>query len=70
MTLPAAEATSALRRPKLWGNPLKLIPALIVQDGILALLPDWGRKLYGIDGRAMRLRLARALTRDARRRYP
>jgi uncharacterized protein (DUF2236 family) len=63
MTLPAAEATTALRRPKLWGNPLKLIPALIVQDGILALLPDWGRKLYGIDVRAMRLRIAQTLTR-------
>lgn len=34
-----------------------------LQDGIIALLPDWARKLYGIDGRAVRLRLARTVTR-------
>jgi uncharacterized protein (DUF2236 family) len=63
MTLPAAETTTSLRRPKLWGNPFKMIPALFLQDGILALLPEWARKLYGIDGRAVTLRLARTLTR-------
>ncbi len=63
MTLPAAESTTSLRRPKLRGNPLKVIPGLFLQDGILALLPDWGRKLYGIDGRAMTLRLAQTVTR-------
>jgi hypothetical protein len=51
-----------LRRPKLWGNPFKVIPALFLQDGILALLPEWARKLYGIDRRAVSLRLARTVT--------
>jgi uncharacterized protein (DUF2236 family) len=63
MTLPAAEATTSLRRPKVLGNPLKVIPGLFLQDGILALLPDWGRKLYGIDGRAISLRVAQTVTR-------
>ena len=65
MTLPAAEATVNLRRPQLWGNPLKVLPGLFIQDGIIALLPTWARTLYGLDSRLMNLTLATAATRVA-----
>jgi uncharacterized protein (DUF2236 family) len=63
MTLPAAESSVSLRRPKLWGNPLKTIPAFFLQEGILALAPDWTRRLYGIEGQAMSRLLGRTVTR-------
>jgi uncharacterized protein (DUF2236 family) len=62
MTLPAAESSVSLRRPKLWGNPLKTIPAFLLQEGILALAPDWARRLYGIEGQAMSRWLGRTAT--------
>lgn len=63
LTLPAAEVTRALRSPKLTGNPLTVFTAVNIQDGILYLLPDWARLLYGIEGRPMNLRAAAATTR-------
>jgi hypothetical protein len=51
-----------LRRPTLWGNLLKTIPAFLLQEGILALAPDWARRLYGIEGQAMSRWLGRTAT--------
>ncbi|MDO9486604.1 MAG: oxygenase MpaB family protein [Actinomycetota bacterium] len=65
MTLPAAESTASLRRPKLWGNPVTIIPGLFIQDAIIALLPQWAQMLYGLDSRHMHPRLATAGTRAA-----
>ncbi len=65
MTIPAAESTASLRRPQLWGNPLKIVPGLFIQDAIIALLPKWAQMLYGLDGRHMHPRLAIAGTRTA-----
>ena len=63
LTLPAAELAKNLRRPGLRGNPLKVWTGIVIQDGILWLLPDWGRELYGIEGRPMNLRAAAATTK-------
>lgn len=71
LTLPAAELSRSLRRPSLGGNPVKVWTGVVIQDGILSLLPDWARLLYGIEGRPMNLRAAagttRGLIRAARR---
>jgi len=71
LTMPAAEITRSMRKPSLRGNPIKVWTGIIVQDGILALLPDWALTLYGIHGRPMSLRGAarttRALVSHARR---
>lgn len=71
LTLPAAELTRALRKPVLRGNPLKVWTGIVIQDGILSLLPDWALLLYGVAGRPMSLRSAartsRGMLRTARR---
>jgi len=59
----AAEVTRGLRKPALRGNPLKAWTVVIVQDGVLHLLPDWARLLYGIEGRPMNLRKAARTTK-------
>lgn len=59
----AAEVTRTLRKPILRGNPLKVWTVVIVQDGVLHLLPDWARLLYGIEGRPMNLRKAARTTK-------
>lgn len=63
LTLPAAELAKNLRRPGLRGNPLKVWTGIVIQDGILWLLPEWARELYGIEGRPMNLRAAASTTR-------
>ena len=63
LTLPAAELSRELRAPALKGNPVKVWAAVNIQDGILSLLPDWARLLFGIDGRPMNLRAAARVTR-------
>lgn len=63
LTLPAAEISRGLRRPGLWGNPVKVWTGIIIQDGIIALLPEWSRLLYGVAGRPMNLRGAAKVTR-------
>lgn len=63
LTLPAAELSRGMRSPSLWGNPVKVWSGIIIQDGILALLPDWAQLLYGIAGRPMNLRAAAGTTR-------
>lgn len=63
LTLPAAELAKGLRKPNLKGNPVKVWAGVIVQDGILFMLPDWARQLYGIEGRPMNLGSAARLTR-------
>lgn len=63
LTIPAAEISRALRRPNLLGNPISTFVAINVQDGILSLLPDWARLLFGIEGRPMNLRAAARTTR-------
>ncbi|WP_137725426.1 oxygenase MpaB family protein [Prescottella subtropica] len=55
VTLPAAEATAGLRKPSLRGNPITVASSVVIQDGIIALLPDWARTMYGIAGRPMSL---------------
>ncbi|KDA04799.1 hypothetical protein DC31_04555 [Microbacterium sp. CH12i] len=59
----AAEVTRNLRNPALRGNPFKVWTGVIVQDGVLHLLPDWARLLYGIEGRPMNLRKAARTTK-------
>lgn len=59
----AAEVTRGLRKPVLRGNPFKVWTVVIVQDGVLHLLPDWARLLYGIEGRPMNLRKAARTTK-------
>lgn len=61
-SLEAAEVTRGLRKPSLRGNPIAVWSMVIVQDGVLSLLPDWARLLYGIDGRPMNLRAASRAT--------
>lgn len=63
LTIPAAETSRNLRKPNLRGNPLATWTFVIVQDGVLHLLPDWARLLYGIEGRPMNLRSAARTTR-------
>jgi len=63
LTLPAAEISRGLRRPALWGNPVKVWTGVIIQDGIIALLPEWSQLLYGIAGRPMNLRAAAKTTK-------
>lgn len=63
LSVEAAEVTRGLRKPKLSGNPLKSWTVVVVQDGVLHLLPDWARLLYGIEGRPMNLRSAARSTR-------
>ncbi|WP_064057803.1 oxygenase MpaB family protein [Prescottella equi] len=74
VTLPAAEATVALRKPTLKGNPIKVASSVVIQDGIIALLPEWARTMFGVAGRPMSLggaaRATRLLMAAARRNKP
>lgn len=63
LSIEAAEVTRGLRKPSLRGNPIAVWSMIIVQDGVLSLLPDWARLLYGIEGRPMNLRAAARTTR-------
>ncbi|WP_235038067.1 oxygenase MpaB family protein [Microbacterium sp. 18062] len=63
LSIEAAEVTRGLRKPSLRGNPIAVWSVVIVQDGVLSLLPDWARLLYGIEGRPMNLRAAARTTR-------
>lgn len=63
LTVEAAEVTRTLRKPSFRGNPIKVWSIIIVQDGVLSLLPDWARLLYGIEGRPMNLRSAARTTK-------
>ncbi|MGW0027856.1 oxygenase MpaB family protein [Rhodococcus sp. NPDC003383] len=49
LSLAAAEVTHALRKPSLRGNPVKVFTFVVVQDGMLSILPEWARLMYGID---------------------
>ena len=62
LSVEAAEVTRGLRKPALRGNPITVWTTVIVQDGVLSILPDWARLLYGIDGRPMNLRSAARTT--------
>lgn len=63
LTIPAAETSRSLRKPNLRGNPLATWTYVVVQDGVLHLLPEWARLLFGIEGRPMNLRAAARTTR-------
>lgn len=63
LSLPAAEVSRAIRKPSLRGNPVKVWTGIVIQDGILSLLPDWALLLYGVAGRPMNLRGAARTTR-------
>ncbi len=63
LTVPAARFATNLRKPSLKGNPIQVFIGVNLQDGILYLLPDWARSLWGIEGRPMNLRLAARTTR-------
>jgi uncharacterized protein (DUF2236 family) len=63
LCLPAAEVSRALRKPSLRGNPVKVWTGIVIQDGILSLLPDWALLLYGVAGRPMNLRSAARTTK-------
>lgn len=63
LTLPAAKVTRGLRKPVLRGNPVSVLLAVSVQDGILSLLPDWALLLFGVEGRPMNFRAAARTTR-------
>ncbi|MBF4995044.1 DUF2236 domain-containing protein [Arthrobacter gandavensis] len=74
LCLPAAEVSRSLRQPSLRGNPVKVWTGIVIQDGILFLLPDWALLLYGVAGRPMSLRGAarttKAMMAAARRNRP
>lgn len=63
LCLPAAEVSQAIRKPSLKGNPVKVWTGIVIQDGILSLLPDWALLLYGVAGRPMNLRSAAKTTK-------
>ncbi|WP_241387575.1 oxygenase MpaB family protein [Rhodococcus sp. CH91] len=63
LSLAAAEVTQALRKPSLRGNPVKVFTFVVVQDGMLSILPEWARLMYGIEGRPMNLRAAARTTK-------
>ncbi len=63
LSLAAAEVTHALRKPNLWGNPVKVFTFVVVQDDMLSLLPEWARLMYGIEGRPMNLGAAARTTK-------
>lgn len=63
LSIEAAEVTRGLRKPSFKGNPIAAWSIIIVQDGVLSLLPDWARLLYGIEGRPMNLRAAARSTK-------
>lgn len=63
LSLPAAELTRALRKPSFRGNPVKVWTGIVIQDGILSLLPDWALLLYGVAGRPMNLKSAARTSR-------
>lgn len=63
LTLPAAEISRGLRKPNLKGNPVTVWAGIIVQDGVLSMLPSWAHELYGIHGRPMNLVRAAKATR-------
>lgn len=63
LTLPAAEVSQSIRKPSLKGNPVKVWTGIVIQDGILSLLPDWALLLYGVAGRPMNLRSAAKTTK-------
>lgn len=63
LTIPAAEASRELRSPSFKGNPLTIWTGIVINDGILSLLPPWALLLYGIAGRPMNLRAASRTTK-------
>ncbi|MBL3699076.1 oxygenase MpaB family protein [Leucobacter luti] len=63
LTIPAAEISRSMRKPSLSGNPFKVWASVNIQDGVLALLPEWALLLFGIEGRPMNLRAAARVTR-------
>lgn len=63
LSIEAAEVTRGLRKPSFKGNPIAVWSIIIVQDGVLSLLPEWARLLYGIEGRPMNLRAAARTTK-------
>ena len=63
LTMAANELARNLRKPSLKGNPVAVLIGVSIQDGILAILPEWARQLYGIEGRPMSLRAATRTTR-------
>ena len=63
LTIEAAEVTLGLRSPSLRGNPITVFTTVVVQDGVLSILPEWARLLYGIEGRPMNLRGAARTTK-------
>lgn len=63
LTMAANELARNLRKPSLKGNPAAVLIGVSIQDGILAILPEWARQLYGIEGRPMSLRAATRTTR-------
>ncbi len=48
VSLAAADAAEALRHPPVKGLLTKAIVATL-ENGVLALLPDWARKIYGVE---------------------
>ncbi len=63
LSIEAAEVTRTLRKPSFKGNPIAAWSIIIVSDGVLSLLPEWARLLYGIEGRPMNLRAAARTTK-------
>lgn len=63
LSLPAAELSRTMRKPSFKGNPITVWTGIVIQDGILSLLPDWALLLYGVAGRPMNLRGAARTTK-------
>ncbi|KRA25871.1 hypothetical protein ASD65_03055 [Microbacterium sp. Root61] len=63
LTLDAATLARGLRKPSLRGNPIAVWIGVVIQDGIIAVMPEWAQNLYGIEGRPMNLRGAARTTK-------
>lgn len=50
LTMPAADIAAQMRNPRISKNPFKNWVAKNTQNGLLALLPEWAKRLYGLDG--------------------
>lgn len=63
LCLPAANVAATMRKPPMGGNPIAAWTGIIIQDGMLSLLPEWALNLYGITRPKNLQKAARATAR-------
>jgi len=59
LSLPAARVGHSLRHPEIKGGPVKRWAARIINDSVVALLPEWARLMWALEDRSSK-RLAKA----------